>query len=210
MPPPDRPLPALEKLLPIAYMQRPDLKVAIQQKYADRRALTLAKAQVVPDVLPDSGFQFTTFRKHQPAGLLSSPQDTVPLQTGAYLNVTATLPLLYQQQGEIKQAKETWLQDEEQIDQAKWQIATDIVTAYDEVVVARANIVKNQTELIPAAATVARLARRAYQVGKTDIAAAILGQQQYQQILSSYFDNVVAYQNAWADLEKAVGVPLQL
>jgi phage-related minor tail protein len=35
-------------------------------------------------------------------------------------------------------------------------------------------------------------------------------QQQYQQTLSSYFDAVVAYQNAWSDLERAVGVPLRL
>ena len=38
----------------------------------------------------------------------------------------------------------------------------------------------------------------------------ILARQQYQQILSSYFDAVVAYQNAWADLEKAIGVSLNL
>ncbi len=209
VPPPDRPLPDLINLLPVAYSQRPDLKIAIQQKYADRRALTLAKSQIVPDVFADSGYQFTTFRKNQPTGLLT-PGATVPFQAGAYLNITSTLPMFYQQQGQIKQAKETWLQDGDQIEQLKWQIATDIVTAYEKVVVSRANIVKSQTELIPAAATVARLARRAYQVGKSDISTAILAQQQYQQILSSYFDTVVAYQNAWADMEKAVGVPLQL
>jgi cobalt-zinc-cadmium efflux system outer membrane protein len=209
VPSPDHNLPELEKLLPVADQQRPDLRVAIQQKHADRRALTLAKSKAVPDVFADSGYQFTTFRKTQPAGLLNG-NATVPFQAGAYLNITAPLPFFYQQQGEIKQAKETWLQDSEQIEQLKWQIATDIVTAYERVVVARANIVKNQTELIPEAATLARLARRAYQVGKSDISTAILAQQQYQQILSSYFDTVVAYQNAWADMEKAVGVPLQL
>jgi cobalt-zinc-cadmium efflux system outer membrane protein len=209
VPPPDKPLPELTSLLPAAYNQRPDLKIAIQQKFSDRRALTLAKSKAIPDVFVDSGYQFTTFRKTQPAGLLNG-NATVPFQAGAYLNITAPLPLLYQQQGEIKQAKETWLQDAEQIEQLKWQIATDLVTAYEKVVVARANIVKSQTELIPAAATVARLARRAYQVGKSDISTAILAQQQYQQILSSYFDTVVAYQNAWADMEHAVGVPLKL
>jgi hypothetical protein len=29
-------------------------------------------------------------------------------------------------------------------------------------------------------------------------------------MLSAYFDAVVSYQNAWADLEKAMGVPLKL
>ena len=148
------------------------------------------ESQVVPELYVDSGFQFTTFKKNQPYGLLNG-NATAPFQGGAYLNVTANLPIYYQQQGEIKQAKQTWLQDSAQIDQLKWQIATDIVTAYEEVVVARANIVKSQIDLIPAAAKVVRLARRGYQVGKTDISTAILAQQQYQQILSSYFDTVV-------------------
>ncbi len=47
-------------------------------------------------------------------------------------------------------------------------------------------------------------------LGKTDLATAILAQQQYGQMASSYFDCAIAYQNNWADLEKAVGVPLNL
>jgi outer membrane protein, heavy metal efflux system len=63
--------------------------------------------------------------------------------------------------------------------------------------------------LLPTASQVARIARRGYEVGATDLASAIVAQQQYQQILSNYFDAVVAYQTAWADLEKAVGLPLK-
>ena len=54
------------------------------------------------------------------------------------------------------------------------------------------------------------MSRRGYELGKTDLATAILAQQQYQQLLSSYFNAVVAYQNAWADLEQAIGVPVVL
>jgi cobalt-zinc-cadmium efflux system outer membrane protein len=120
------------------------------------------------------------------------------------------LPLFYQHQGETDHAKDTWLQDFDQVTQLKSQIAADIVTSYESVVVSRANIAKFQKELIPAAAKVAALARRGYEVGKTDLARAILAKQQYQQMLSAYFDAVVSYQNAWADLEKAMGVPLKL
>jgi cobalt-zinc-cadmium efflux system outer membrane protein len=126
------------------------------------------------------------------------------------LNVTAVAPIFYQQQGETRQAKATWLQDNDQIRQLQWQVARDIVTAYEQVVVARANIQKFQKELIPQAALVAKQARRRYQLGKADLASAILGRQQYQQVLASYFDAVVAYQNAWSDLENAMGVPLKL
>ncbi len=126
------------------------------------------------------------------------------------MNISAGNPIFYQHQGEIGQAKATWLQDFDQIKQLQWQIGADIVTAYEAVAAARANIFKYQREVIPQAALAAKQARRRYQIGKTDISTAILARQQYQQTLSSYFDAVVAYQNAWADLEKAIGVPIRL
>jgi cobalt-zinc-cadmium efflux system outer membrane protein len=54
-------LPKLADLLPTGYSDRPDLKVAIQQAFSDRRALSLARAQRIPDLFIDSGYQFTTF-----------------------------------------------------------------------------------------------------------------------------------------------------
>jgi cobalt-zinc-cadmium efflux system outer membrane protein len=207
VPPPDRDLPPLSELLPLALRERPDLKIAIQQAFADRRALSVARAQRVPDLFIDSGYQFTTFTPVQPYNLLKS---VIPNSPGCYLNVAVELPIFYQRQGETTLAKATWFQDFAQIDQLVRQINADTVTAYEAVVVARANIFKFQKELIPQAAEVARLARRRYEVGKSDLATAILAKQQYQQMLSSYFDSVVAYQNAWADLEKAVGLSLQL
>jgi len=207
VPPPDRAMPALSQLLAVAERERPDFKVGVQQRFSDRRALTVARARRIPELFIDCGYQFTTFNPVQPYHLLRS---VVPNSPGCYLNVSAELPVLYQHQGETSQAKATWLQDFAQVDQLEWQISADTVTAYESVQVARANIAAFQRKLIPQAAEVARLARRRYQVGKTDLATAILAKQQYQQILSSYFDSVVAYQNSWADLEKAIGVPLQL
>ena len=207
VPPPDRPLPVLAELLPPAYLERQDLRVAIQQSYSDRKALTLARAQRIPDLFVDSGYQFTTLKPHQPYGLTTA---TVRNQPGAYLNVTSEFPIFYQHQGETTQAKGTWLQDFAQVDQIKCQIATDIVTAYEALGVAKANITKFQKELIPAASLVSRQALRRYQLGKSDLASAIVAKQQYQQTLTSYFDAVVSYQNSWADLEKAMGVPLKL
>jgi outer membrane protein, heavy metal efflux system len=209
VPSPERPLPTLEQLLPVAYNERPDLKVSIQQKFSDSKALTLTKAQRIPDLFIDTGYQFTTFLRHQPFALLANNAVTQN-SPGNYFNVSMENPIFYQHQGEVAQAKATWLQDSDQIKQLESQIATDIVTAYESVTGARANLYQFQTELIPEAALVSQQAFRRYQVGKADLSSAILARQQYQQILSSYFDAVVAYQNSWADLEKAIGVSLQL
>jgi len=208
VPPPTKPLPALAELVPIATKERPDLKVAVQQKYSDHKAITLAKAQRIPDIFVDMGYQFSTFYKNQPYGLFTN--GAVENQPGCYINITLANPIFYQQQGEIAQAKATYLQDLDQIKQLQCQISNDTVTAYEAVRGARANIGQFQTELIPEAALVAKQALRRYQLGKADLSSAILARQQYQQILSSYFDAVVSYQNAWADLEKAIGVSLNL
>jgi len=263
VPDPNRAAPPLQQLLPVAWRERNDLKAAIQTAYANRKALTLAKTQRIPD--PTVGFQyfFSTYTPfqfgffdpahvlpylqniypnvpqlvpgfHNPnpgtdlvkslynesivsgAGAASGQpipninQDKVPFQPGYEVTLQQEHPFFYQYQGEIAQAKATWIQQLKQNDQQRAQIASDIVTAYESVSVTRANIKKFQEQVLPAAARVAQMTRRGYELGKMDLATAMLAQQQYQQLLSSYFDAVVAYQNAWADLEKAVGLPLNL
>jgi outer membrane protein TolC len=255
--------PPLQELLPVAWRQRKDLQVAVQTAWANRKALTLAKTQRIPD--PTVGFQyfFTTYKTFQfgffdPANVLpylqavypsvpqlvpsfSNPnplpgmvqslynesiisgagaksgipipninQDRTPFQGGYQLTAQEETPIFYQYQGEISQAKANWIQQLKQNEQLRAQIATDIVRAYESVLVTRANIKKFQEQVLPAAARVSQLTRRGYELGKMDLATAMLAQQQYQQLLSNYFDAVVAYQNAWADLEQAVGVPLNL
>jgi len=207
VPSPARMLPSLGGLLQAAFETRPDLKMANQQVFVNRRSLTLARAQRIPDLFVGGGYTFSTFAKSQPGALVPQPNW---LGEGVQLTVTSENPIFYQHQGEVQQAIGVLRQSERQVDLLKCRIAADIVTAYNEVSVGKANLFVFQRELLPTANDVARLARRGYEVGQTDLATAIVAQQQYQQTLSSYFDAVVAYQNAWADLEKAVGAPLQL
>lgn len=259
----ERSAPPLEQLLPLAWTERPDLKAAIQQAYVDKKAITLAKTQSMPN--PVVGFQyfFGTYKKYQfgffdPAGVLPYLQnvypnipelntsfknpnpsaqeirhlyqqsivsgdglnsgqnlpdigkDRVPYQPGYQFTLQQELPIFYQYQGEIAQSKATWQQQLKQNDQLRVQIATDIVTAYESLLVSLANIRKYHGQILPAGLKVTQLTRRGYEMGKTDLATAILAQQQYQQLLSTYFDTVSAYQVAWANLEKAAGVPLRL
>ncbi|MFN8554116.1 MAG: TolC family protein [Candidatus Obscuribacterales bacterium] len=207
VPSPEQPLPSLDELLPAAQESRLDLKATIQQKFADRRGLSLARSQRIPDLYLDMGYQFTTFRKTQPYNLFPG---RVPNSPGCYINASFEVPIFYQHQGETSQAKEVYLQDQEQVEQLQHQVAADVVSAYEAVSVTRATIKKYQRDLLPAAAKVARLARRNYEDGKSDLSGAIIAKQQYQQILSAYFDAVLNYQTAWADLERAMGVSLKL
>jgi outer membrane protein, heavy metal efflux system len=205
VPSPSRELPALDQLLTVTMDSRPDLKAAMQQVFVNTKALTLAKTKKIPDVFLGVGGTFATFAKNQPAGLGSVGNWA---GTGLFFSVTAENPIFYQYQGEVALAKANLRSSQLKFDQLRSQIATDVVTAYNEVSVAQANIFEFQKNILPTAAEVSRIARRGYELGATDLSTAVVAQQQYQQALSNYFDTVVAYQNAWADLERAVGVPL--
>lgn len=206
VPQPTRSLPALAPLISTAYASRRDLKAAKQQVFANSKALVLAKTKKIPDLFIGAGGTYSTFTKNQPAGLNSTGNW---IGTGAFFNISFENPIFYQYQGEVQQASATLRQSQRQVELLQSQIGSDVVSSYNEVAVARANIFEFQSSLLPTAAEVARIARRGYQVGATDLSTAIVAQQQYQQTLSNYFDAVVAYQNGWADLEKAVGVALR-
>jgi cobalt-zinc-cadmium efflux system outer membrane protein len=207
VPSPWRTPPNLQQLLITANNYRPDLKTAEQQIFVNKQALALARVRKIPDLFVGIGGTYATFAPHQPAGLNAVGNW---VGTGIFTSVTMENPVFYQYEGEVEQAAANLRQSERQLDLVRSQIATDVVTAYSEVSVARANISEFQTNLLPTAAQVAKLARRGYEVGANDLATAIIAQQQYQQTLSNYFDSVVSYQNAWADMEKAVGAPLRL
>ncbi len=207
VPTPSKEMPPIDALLATTDDARPDLKAAKQLIFVNEKALTLAKTKKIPDLFLGGGGTYSTFTRNQPAGLSATGNW---VGTGAFFNVTVENPLFYQYQGEVAQATANLRQSQRQVDLLRTQISANTVTAYNEAHVARSNIFEFQKNLLPTAAKVARLARRRYEVGASDLATAIVAQQQYQMTLSNYFDSVVAYQTAWADLEKAIGVPLRM
>jgi len=196
VPPPDEPIAPLNELLAEAFVQRPDLKVAKQQVITTRSAVKLAKAQAIPDLLIGTGYVFSTYTK-------SKQQD------GAYLNANMDMPIFYRHQGEIAAAKASHQQAQQQAAATTSRVEVDVRAAYSKIVAARANIGQFQKNLLPLALNVVRKAQDSYEKGDTDLSNAIVAQQQFQQTFSSYFDTVVAYQNAWADLETAIGKKIE-
>lgn len=200
VPAPDAPLPTLKELVDSAYEHRPDWAVAKQQNAANKSALSLHKRQAIPDVLLGSGFAYSTYKQ--------TPVQ-VPQQYGAYLNVNVDVPIFYRHQGEIAAAKSAYEQSQRSIDTTRLSIKRDVYLAYESLSSTRHNILLYQTHLLPDAKEVARVARQRYESKDTDIGDAVVGQRQYLDTMQAYFNTVVAYQNAWADLETAIGSPLR-
>jgi cobalt-zinc-cadmium efflux system outer membrane protein len=190
----------LASLVECAYRNRMDLKVANQQAQVNRRALAYARARQVPDLLLGSGIMYTAFSKNT----------HVPGQQGVFVSANVELPIFYHHQGEVELAKANLRQSCKQTAAMKAQIETDVHTAYQAFLSAREVIANYQAEILPVSNQLSLLTRRTYKAQKEPISQVIVAQQQCQQTRSAYFDAVVAYQNAWADLEKAVGQPLEL
>jgi cobalt-zinc-cadmium efflux system outer membrane protein len=215
IPNPERPVVALQELLPTAWRERKDLQAAVQQSYVDKKAVTLAKSQRVPNPTVGFDYLFSTYKPFQlrffdPTGSgVAEPANRVPQQPGYLFTYAQEQPLFYRYQGQVKQAEATLALQEKQNEQLRTQVASSILASYEALVVANNNVRKYNDQLLPSASKVAQLTRRGYELGKNGLATAMLAQQQYQQTRAAYFDAVVAYQNAWADLEKAVGVPLK-
>ena len=208
---PEHGLPFLNQLLPVAWQKRNDLKAAIQQAYVNRKALTLAKANRIPNPYVGFNYMFSTYAPFQTSYFTPQPNaHKVPFQPGYMVTAAEEIPIFNHYQGQVNQAKATWMQQLKQNEQLQSQIAADIVSAYEALIVSITNLHKFQDELLPGALQASQLSHRGYELGKTDLATTILAQQQYGQLASSYFDTAIAYQNNWADLEKAVGVPLNL
>ena len=197
-PSPQSTLPPVEAIVKQAYAQRLDLKANIQQQEVARSQLRLIDALRTPDLQLGLGYVFTTFTN-------ANPQTS-----GVLTTVGVTLPIFYNQNGEAAKAKATLEQTGLQIETSRRQIATNIHVAYQTLSVARENIIKYQNRILSDAEEVQKLAQESYQVGKTGLASVILAQQSVQQVRLGYLDAIVAYQGAWADLESAVGVPLNL
>ncbi len=191
-------LPTADDLVTQAYDQRLDLRATLQQIEVAQNQLRLAQALRTPDLQAGLAYAFTTFG------------NSTPQASGLVASMGLTLPIFYNQVGEVAKAQAIIDQSGLQVTALKQLIATNVRVSYQTLSVARENIRKYQTQLLPASTQVLQLAQESYQVGKTGLSSVILAQQANQQIRSGYLDAIVAYQAAWADLELAVGAPLSL
>jgi len=198
VPLPNQQLPSIDTLIAKANEQRLDFQSTKQQTDIAKKQLKLAQVMRVPDLQLSGGYLFTT---------ADAPN---PNNSGYYVGAAVNWPLFYQQKGEIAQAKSTLDQSVQQENVVRAQIAVDVRTAYEALIIARDKIRKYQSRLLSDSREVLALAQESYQVGKTDLVSVVTVEQSDQQNRSAYVDAVTDYQNAYADLEKALGAPLSL
>jgi cobalt-zinc-cadmium efflux system outer membrane protein len=134
---------------------------------------------------------------------------TGPKVTAVFFTINAASPFTNTNQGNIAQFKATARQLRFQVLSQKNQIYSDVATAYQNLLASRDKLRTYQQHILSDSYQVARLARRSYEVGQSDITSTLAAQQANVQTRSAYLDAVTTYQQSFVALEQATGIPLQ-
>jgi cobalt-zinc-cadmium efflux system outer membrane protein len=132
-----------------------------------------------------------------------------PKLNGTFVTINAEIPLYTFSQGDIARLKATITQYQYQEKALRNQVVADVTSAYNNLMTARNRIRTYQDHVLADSAEVARLARRSYEVGQSDITSTLAAQQANFQVRQAYLDAVSAYQAAFTDLEQATGEPIE-
>lgn len=192
-----KPIPSLPDFLSIAQKHRLELKVVQQQ-------IVVAKA----------GIKTAIFGLLPPLEILATSSVTGNPPTGPRLRgftmaFDQPVPLLNFNQGEIAKVRATIKQLGMELKAQENIISAEVSAAYQRLLAARDRIRVYQEHVLADSSEVARLARRSYEVGQSDITSTLLAQQQNVQVRSQYLNAILEYQLAFTDLERSIGRALQ-
>jgi cobalt-zinc-cadmium efflux system outer membrane protein len=190
-------VPQLQYYTDIALENRYEIKSLALQKTVNKWNFRNAVGQAIPDLNVSFG---SSEENNLPSG---------PNLTAQFLTINAEIPISNTNQGDIAKFKATGRQLNYQLAAQRNQVLADVSSAYNNLLAARERIRVYQEHVLRDSNEVARLSRRSYEVGQSDINSTLLAQQANVQIRQAYLDAVTNYQGAYTDLEQACGRPLE-
>jgi len=168
--------------------------LSLDRQIEEQRAkLALAEALRVPDVTPT----FTLTHR-------ADPEFTYGWRAGAAI----TLPLFTSHRAGVLVEQTTLDQLLAQRQATLLRMQGEVTAAAQRAEAQRELFVRYRDEIIPQAQQVEQLAQDAYQLGQTGIAALLPALQATRDVRLRSLDAVSQFQNALADLERAIGAPL--
>jgi cobalt-zinc-cadmium efflux system outer membrane protein len=192
----DIPVPPVADFIAEAMENRLELKVNDAQIRLAKAQLLNAQGNIIPN--PQIAFGQST-ETNLPTG---------PKLNGAFTTINIEAPLYTFSQGDIARLRATLKQLKLQDSAIRNQVIADVTSAYNNLITARNRIQTYQDHVLADSAEVARLARRSYEVGQSDITATLAAQQANFQVRQAYLDAVSSYQGSFTDLEQAIGEPI--
>jgi cobalt-zinc-cadmium efflux system outer membrane protein len=190
--------PPLAVYIQKALDQRLELKSVAQRIRLNKAQMRTALGNVVPNPTVSFG---NSVSGNAPSG---------PKVSSVFFSVLAEAPITNWNQGEIYRLKAVATQLKYEMESQKNIVTAQVSSAYNNVLAARQKLKVYQEHILADSFEVARLARRSYEVGQSDITATLQVQQQNVAVRSQYLDAVRAYQEAYTDLEQSCGRPLEI
>ena len=189
-------IPSLDTLIADALKSRLDLKVVRQTLAVNEASMRTAIGNILPNPQLNVG---SSYSGNPPEG---------PATRGYFIGVTQEIPILNFQQGERARLRAQNIQIKRELESTKNIASEEVVSAYQQLAAARQRVAYFQEKILPTSEKVARMARRGYEVGQTDLTATLAAQQANVQTKAAYLEAVRNYQQSLTDLEQAIGHPL--
>ena len=176
-----------------AMQARPDLRAQESQRTRAAQGLALAKRQRFPDF--GLGAQYSEQGSYSAANAISPPT--------LELSLTGSLPLFYQQQGEIKKAEADARTQDAQAAKLRAQVVADVENAYGGYQTAQHQVQRMEGRLLDRARRARELVELQYQKGAASLLEYLDAQRTYVAIKGEYLQDLTAYWNAIFQIEAA-------
>jgi outer membrane protein, heavy metal efflux system len=186
-----------DALLRRAVEQRPDVAALGYQRLSAGASFELAKRQQMPDVT--LGVQYSSWGTGQNAA-------TPPALSG---QISANVPIFYQQQGEIRRARANLATGALQHAKALAQVASDVANAFAAFKANRDLVERMEGRLLERARTARDIVERQYRGGNLKLTDFLDAQRTYIATREEYLNDLAAYWTAIFQLEAAVNVELR-
>jgi cobalt-zinc-cadmium efflux system outer membrane protein len=200
-------------LLKKAFEHRPDLIAAGYSVYTAQAALDLVRRQRFPDIALSLGYSAGGLGSTTYGGSGTNGPGAPP---SLMFGISGPLPLLYQLQGETKQAEATLDTNALQHAMAAKQVVVDVDTAYAAYATAQKLVLrmeKGEPELrvrpiLESSKAALDITRLQYEKGAASLSDFLLALQTYVATKVEYFGDLTNYWTAVYQLEAAVSVEL--
>jgi cobalt-zinc-cadmium efflux system outer membrane protein len=190
-----------DTLLDEAIQRRPDLRAQRLQLERAQSSVALARRLRFPDIALDINYQ-----QAGSGGIGTNAPLTPPTLT---FGLTAPVPLLYQQQGEIRKAEADALAQDAQRAKLEAEVANDVGAAYSGYASSRELVQRMEGRLLDRAKRARDLAHVQYEKGAASLLELLDADRTYIATNVEYLNDLAGYWTAVFQLEQATGLDLR-
>ncbi|MGH9929999.1 MAG: TolC family protein [Pyrinomonadaceae bacterium] len=203
-PPLRTPQASVETAIDIALRTRPDLRLTRLHEEVAQAGLRLARAQGVPDVTPFTKYSYgRSVFDDTPIGVL---RDRDKLLT---FGVSVGIPIFNRNQGGKSEAAAAITQATRRREFLEAVVRSEVQSAYARYEAARSAVSTFEMGVIPRSSENVRTIRAAYQIGAFSITDLLSEQRRLVDAQREFTEALAERYRALADLEAAIGAPIQ-